>query len=249
MHRFFVPPESIEGDSVRLDGAVAHQLVNVLRARPGDRVLVLDGSGWEHTVTLEQISSREVRGRVTERVLSVGEPEVEITLYQAVLKADRFEFVLQRGTELGVATFVPVFCDRSIPTDRGGGWPGKRLQRWERIVSEAAEQSHRGKVPALGAPVDFSSACDAAEGLALIPWEEERETGLRATLSSWRQDDRGRTVSLFIGPGGGFTAQEIESARERGVVPVTLGRRIFRAETAAITVVAAIMYEFGELGG
>ena len=137
MHRFFVPPGSIEGDSVTLDGAVAHQLVNVLRARPGDRVAVLDGSGWEHTVTLEQISVREVRGTVTERLLSVGEPEVEITLYQAVLKADRFEFVLQRGTELGVAAFVPVFCDRSVPRDRGGEWPGKRRQRWERIVSEA----------------------------------------------------------------------------------------------------------------
>lgn len=249
MHRFFVPQECIEDDSVTLDGAVAHQLANVLRARPGDEIAVLDGSGWEHTVTLEQISAREVLGRVTERVPSAGEPEVEITLYQAVLKADRFEFVLQRGTELGVAMFVPVFCERSIPTNRGGEWPGKRLQRWERIVSEAAEQSHRGKVPVLRAPVDFSGACDTAEGLALIPWEEERETGLRATLARWKQDGTGRVVSLFIGPEGGFTAVEIEGARGKGVVPVTLGRRIFRAETAAITAVAAVMYECGELGG
>ena len=249
MHRFFVPTGCIDGERVTLAGNIARQLTNVLRAHPGERIVVLDGSGWEHTVTLERVSSRQARGRVTERLLSKGEPQTKIILYQAALKADRFEFVLQKGTELGVSTFVPVFCARSVPRDRAGEWTARRYQRWQRIISEAAEQSHRGSLPELVPAIDFPRACEAAEGLALIAWEGERETGMRAALQGWKEGHAGSAVSVFTGPEGGFTQQEIEQARANGVVPVGLGVRILRAETAAIAAVAAIMYEFGELGG
>ena len=250
MHRFFISPDCIDGDCVTLVGDVARQLVSVLRARPGERIVVLDGSGWEHHVTLEGMTPRRVRGTVTHRLPSKGEPRTRITLYQAVLKADRFEFVLQKGTELGVSVFVPVFCARSVPKDTGTGWLAKRRQRWQRIVTEAAEQSHRGGVPIVGAPLEFFSACGAAEGLVLIPWEQESGTGLRAALGRWKDEgNEGPQVSVFTGPEGGFTRQEVEYARSMGAVPVSLGDRILRAETAAVAAVAAILYETGELGG
>ena len=115
---------------------------------------------------------------------------------------------------------------------------------------EAAEQSGRGRLPALAPPVDFYSACDAATGVCIIPWEMEKATGIRVALKkARRQAVPGDGVSLFMGPEGGLTAQEIEHAVASGVVPVSLGRRILRSETAAVVAVAAIQYEMGELGG
>ena len=246
MHRFFVSPERIDGESVTLAGDLAYQLASVLRASPGDRITVLDDSGWEYLVTLDRVSPGDVRGRVTERSLSEAEPAVRITLYLALLKASKFELILQKGTELGVSEFVPVFCSRSLSKDMGT----ERHQRRRRIISEAAEQSRRGRLPALKPTADFSDACDAANGLGIIPWEEEGENGLKAALERrWQGGHADSEVSIFTGPEGGFTAQEVDYARARGIVPVSLGRRILRAETAPIATVAAVLYELGELGG
>ena len=246
MHRFFVPPEWISDGSVTLSGQVAHQVTRVLRSRPGDRIVVLDGSGWEHLVTLEDVGPKRVRGSVTETLPSEGEPRTRIALYQAMLKADRFELVLQKGTELGVASFVPVTCARSVPQRCGEA----RGDRWRRIIAEAAEQSGRGKVPSLEEPVSFFDACDGVAGLGLMPWEQEHGTGLKAALAHWKgRGSDALSVSVFIGPEGGVTDEEAGYARDRGIVPVSLGRRILRAETAGIVAVSAILYELGDLGG
>ena len=248
VHRFFVSPECINGDAVTLPGAVSRQLARVLRSRPGDRIVVLDGSGWEHAVTLKSVSAGVVRGIVTERSAGRAEPSTRIVLYQAVLKADRFEFVLQKCTELGVTKFVPFCCARSVPR-MGASWEG-RYARWRRITTKAAEQSHRARVPALEEPVEFSSACDRVEGPAIIPWEEEGATGLKAALAEWKASGPyGAEISVFIGPEGGFTPEEIDLARVKGIAPVSLGNRILRAETAAIVTVGAVLYELDELGG
>ena len=249
MHRFFVPQDQIDGKNVTLTGDVAHQLARVLRARPGEEIVVLDGSGWEYLVTLEDISPREVRGRLSERRPSRGEPETKVTLYQGVLRSDRFEFVLQKGTELGVSAFVPVFCERSVSQDTGPEWATGRYARWRKILSEAAEQSNRGRVPALEPHLEFPDACQAARGLSLIPWENEDTTGLKTALERLDSEvSPTPDVSVFIGPEGGFTEREVERARDRGIVPVSLGARVLRAETAAIATATVIMYELGELG-
>lgn len=250
MHRFFVSPDCIRADAVTLTGSAARQLAHVLRARPGDRIVVLDDSGWEHLVTLEAVSPDRVFGVVTERLMSRGEPTARITLYQGVLKADKFELVLQKGTELGVSTFVPVLCSRSVPGHGRGGWAANRYERWRRIVTEAAEQSHRGRIPALEKPLEFAAACDGVKGIAFIPWEREEGTGIKTALNRQRANGLdGSPVSVFIGPEGGFTQEEIEYAGARGIEPVSMGNRILRAETAGIAAVALILYELGELGG
>lgn len=249
MHRFFVSAENIIHDNVKLVGAVAHQLRNVFRARSGEQVILLDDSGWEYTVMLEKVSSSEILGKVTEKLFSRGEASVEITLYQAMLKSERFEFVLQKATELGVANFVPVLCARSIPKYMGDNRLKSRYERWRKIVSEAAEQSQRGKLPVLRPAVEFPDACNGVDGRAIIAWENEREVSLKEVLTKWRCINSKSSLSLFTGPEGGFTAEEVRSAYDMGIVSVSLGRRILRAETAAITTVSAIMYEYGELGG
>ncbi|RLF30338.1 MAG: 16S rRNA (uracil(1498)-N(3))-methyltransferase, partial [Thermoplasmata archaeon] len=114
MHRFFIPPEWIQGRTVTLNGAIVHQIRHVLRLRPGDHILVLDNSGWEWKVELTEVSKNRVEGRTRGKSLARGEPRTKITLYQGVLKGNRFEFALQKGTEVGVVEFVPVVSSRCV---------------------------------------------------------------------------------------------------------------------------------------
>jgi len=178
------------------------------------------------------------------------EPQARLILYQSLIKGDRFDWVLEKGTELGVARFVPLICQRGVvlrqPPERRG-----REQRWRRIITEAAEQCGRSVLPEISPVTELDQALDSASGLRLLPWEEERALGLRKVLRQARAAEKTAgppTVSLFVGPEGGFTRQEVERARARGVQVVSLGRRILRSETAGIAAAAAILYELGELG-
>ena len=243
--RFFVPPTWIDGERARLEGKLARQVSRVLRMAPGDEVTLLDNSGREFAVLLTQFDRDRVEGVVQAVSDTSTEPAVELTLYQALLKGERFEWVLQKGTELGVKAFVPVMCQRSIPTGQGGGHR-LRDQRWRRIVTEAAEQSGRSLLPRLEEATPFNEACEATKGtgLSLIPWEHEGTASLRPAL----QRASSSQINVFIGPEGGFEEIEVEYARSHGVLPVSLGRRILRSETAAIVTVASVLYEMGELG-
>ena len=254
--RFFVQPGAIAQGEVVVAGPQAHQIIAVLRMKVGDRCFVLDNTGWQYEVEVAEVHSGEVRAKVLSRSLVTTEPRTKITIYQGLLKADRFEHVLQKGTELGVVAFVPTLCDRSVVGSLDDSRSSK-LARWERIIAEAAEQSGRGKLPVLQAAAVFPQACSQARGISLIPWEEESAQRLRDALrhlaldgSSEARGARPRpfAVNLFIGPEGGFTPDEIETARRYGIVPVTLGPRILRAETAAIAAASAVLYELGDLG-
>ena len=247
MHRFFVPPESIDGDRAVVTGPAARQLATVLRASPGDRIALLDDTGAEYFVTLSRVGPKEAAGAVTGRAYDAGQSP-PITVYQALLKADRFEQVLQKCTELGASRFAPVVAERCVPrVDRE--WAAKRFPRWRRIVTEAAEQSGRRRVPALEAVAGLREACDAAEGVRLMPWECERATGIRPTLRAAGDEALRGGVSLFVGPEGGLTADEVAYAASQGIQPVSLGPRVLRSETAAMAAVAAAQYEMGEMGG
>jgi 16S rRNA (uracil1498-N3)-methyltransferase len=246
-HRFFIPPEWLRGNAVAIAGPQAHQIARVLRMRPRDRLIVLDDSGWEFEVQLLAVQPEMVRGEVVSRQPVSGEPRTRITLYQGILKSDRFEFVLQKGTELGIVEFVPLITARTVALDRDA--PSKKRSRWQSVIQEAAEQSRRGRKPMLRQAMAFDQACEEVsrcDGLKLLPWEEESQTSLRGVLRAAAADTRGG-VHLFVGPEGGFTRDEVEMARGCGLVPVTLGRRILRAETAGLVATAAILYEWGDM--
>ena len=249
-HRFFIPPEWINQRQVTLIEDVAHQIRNVLRMRVGDRVIVLDDSGWEREVELGRLAKNVVMGHVIEERLAPGEPRTKISLYQGVLKAQKFEWVLQKGTELGLVEFIPVICERSVVGDLED--VDRKLGRWKRIIREAAEQSHRGRLPMLRPATLFSQSCQRATrsgGLVLMPWEDEKEVGLKSMLTADEGDaDRPFSISIFIGPEGGLAYKEIEAAQGYGVQLVSLGPRILRAETAGIVAASAILYELGDLG-
>jgi len=247
MHRFFIPQEWISPDGVHLQGAVSRQISQVLRLHPGDQVIVLDNRGSQHRVELVSVSAQEVVGRILESGPAEGEPETRVTLFASLAQREKFEWILQKGTEVGMAGCVPVISDRTLVRGWDEGSEYSKRDRWERILREAAEQSHRGRIPTLGPVTRLEAAFQSARqahDACLIPWEEERRLGLRQAL----QAARPRTVGLFIGPEGGFSGEEVALAQQHGVIPVSLGPRILRMETAAVVAVALVLYELGEMG-
>lgn len=247
MHRFFVDPGCIRDGRAIVDGAVARQASQVLRLRAGESVALMDGSGMEWVVLLSSVSPSRLEGDVVGETFMSGEPGVSVTLYQGTLKGEKFELVLQKGTELGISAFVPVVCRRSI-SRAAAGRAEARLRRWQSIVREAAEQSGRTRIPVVEAPVSLSEALESARGVTLIAWEREQETGLREALAARLERARAGGLGLLVGPEGGFEPTEVEQAIDSGAIPVSLGRRTLRSETAGPAMAAAVMYEMGELG-
>ena len=225
---------------------LARRLAKVLRLQRGDRVVLADGSGRDYEVELKEISARAASAFVVGERPSPPEPSVELVLYQSLVRPQRFELVLEKGTEIGVSRFVPLLSGRAQVRTAAGS---QRTQRWRRIVSEAAEQCGRGRVPAVDPPAPFEEAVSASggPGLRLIPWEGERSQGMRSYLRAL--EEQPASVSLIIGPEGGFAEEEVGLARGAGCVPVSLGPRILRSETAGIVAAALVMHELGEMGG
>ena len=244
MHRFFITQDQMQDGRVTFGDDQARQMQKVLRLQPGEQVIVLDNSGWAYRVELTLVSRRQTTGAVAERQPAGGEPAVALTLYQSVIKWDRFEWTLQKGTEVGVTRFVPVVSERSLLKANDAINPNK-VARWQRIVVEAAEQSRRGRLPELAPAVKLpeAMATHSAEA-ALIPWEEA-EGGI--TIGTALASRRPQSVALFIGPEGGFTEEEVAEGRRHGIIPVSLGRRILRAETAAVVAAALVLHEVGEM--
>jgi 16S rRNA (uracil1498-N3)-methyltransferase len=244
-NRFFVPESGFDGDLVRLSTEQGHQVCHVLRLKAGDTIVVLDGTGAEFDVTLTIASGREVVGRIVDKREATGEPNVQIALFQGLLTREKFEWVLQKGTEVGVSRFIPVQTERTLL--RAGQIDPRKLDRWQRIVTEAAEQSHRGWVPRIELPIPFAEALARLGEFdrALIAATSGRSRTLRDVLTAGGKAPS--SVAILIGPEGGFSDEETAQACESGAVAVSLGPRILRTETAAIIVPALVLSELGEM--
>jgi 16S rRNA (uracil1498-N3)-methyltransferase len=246
LRRFFVPPGSLRARNVTLGPDLAHRLGRVLRLKRGDHILLSEGGARDYEVQLTGVSPYAVTGIVIAEHLAPPEPEVTLVLYQSLIRANRFDFVLEKGTEIGVSRFVPVIAARS--QTQGNGEPASpRGGRWERVVIEAAEQCGRGRLPSVDPPRPFEDAIRQARGLKILLFEGERRVGLSAYLRGLSR--RPDVVSLFTGPEGGFEDSEVALAREAGAEIVSLGSRILRSETAAVVAVALTLDALGEMGG
>ncbi len=253
MHRFFVEPTLLAGtpDNIVLPDKLAHQVRDVLHLAIGEQLVLLDNSGDEVLATVAKSNRAGVEVQYVERRPGPDEPSVRIILCQGLLKSARFEWVLEKGTELGVAVFVPTLCHRSMAgLDKAG--PAK-IARWQHIIQEAAEQCDRSRLPELQPIRPLAQVLnDIPEGtFSLMLWEEEHALSLRDALNTYHAatTTSSTTIVLFIGPEGGLTAEEVALARQRGVQSVTLGQRTLRAETAALAAVANAMYALENMPG
>lgn len=218
---------------------ISKQITKVLRLKKGDQIVVLDGTGNEFEVELDQMISSEVSGKIIREKLNHAEPKVFITLYQSLTPKDKFETVLQKGTEVGISEFVPVETKRSLV--KASDIKPEKFERFQRIIQEASEQSERGIVPKLQPAIKFEEAIMQAleKGLVIIAWEEEDTNNLKSIVESLTNINH---VSIFVGPEGGFENAEIEFAKEKGAKTVSLGLRILRTETAGIVLAANILF-------
>jgi 16S rRNA (uracil1498-N3)-methyltransferase len=248
MKRFYVEPGLLAGDAIAIEGALAHRLAKVLRLRAGDEIALFDGSGDDTVVRLNAADGRRILASVVERHPGPAESRTAVHLYQSVTKGDRFEWLLEKATEIGVARIVPLVAARAVVRTPA---EGNRADRWRRIVIEAAEQCERSTVPIVGAPESLSGALASAPGVLLLPYEEAGEAAPNiAELLSQNIDElfARAAVSVFIGPEGGFEPAEVEAAREAGASIVTLGTRVLRSETAGLVAATLVMQALGELG-
>ncbi len=239
------------GNEVDLPQEVAHQARDVLRLTSGDMLHLLDGAGGEYVAEIVALDRKRVVVRVGARMEGGAEPAVHVVLCQGMLKAAKFEWVLQKCTELGVAAFMPLLTERAVAAAEEAG-EGKR-RRWSRIVAEALEQCGGTRLPEIAPPRPLMHALASLPpgGIALIPWEEAAALPLRVALRQAvpQQGDAASIpeVRIFIGPEGGFSAGEIALAERAGALPVTLGPRILRAETAAIVAATLALDALGAL--
>jgi 16S rRNA (uracil1498-N3)-methyltransferase len=242
-HRFFVSPNCISGSHVALQHDVAHQISTVLRMRPGAEIELLDDSGQVYQVRLATVNKDKITGQVISRRKTSSEPTVQLTLYQATLKAQKFEWVIQKATELGVTHFVPTIFQRSVVRDRTAIL--KKQARWMAVIREAAEQSGRGKLPTLSGPQALPDALQTITDhtLTLMPGSRSSKIRLNSALV---HPAKQLNIGLFIGPEGGITATEAHQASQAGVRLITLGPRILRAETAGLALVATVLYALDE---
>jgi 16S rRNA (uracil1498-N3)-methyltransferase len=237
-HRFFVPPGSIGKTGVLFPADTGRQIRQVLRLRPGQSVVVLDGKGMEYTVLLEKITSEKVWGSLQGQQPATSEPDLQVVLYISLTQREKFEWALQKCAEVGVSVFAPVISSRTLARDKDQAM--QKMERWERILMEASEQSGRGLVPVIRPPITLEDAFKEVRDKdlpAAFLWENESEH----TLYSWllqqlqRPDGiRPGKIGLFTGPEGGYSPEEADLAVQAGVQPVSLGRRILRMETAAL---------------
>ncbi len=242
MYHFFVAPEQIGEKEIRIeDGDVIH-IRNVLRMSPGEQISVSCGDGKEYRCELDRIGENQI----TAKIMWAQESDVElpsrICLFQGLPKGDKMELIIQKAVELGAAEIVPMATRRAVVKLDEKKAEAKR-KRWNAISESAAKQSKRMIVPEIKSVMSFQEAVNYAKSFdqKLIPYELAR--GMDEARRIIHGIRPGQSIAVFIGPEGGFTEEEIALAKEAGVMPVTLGRRILRTETAGMTVLSVLMFQ------
>lgn len=241
MANFYIDKNDITENTALITGEEAQHISRVLRMKKGDGVTLCDGEGIFYDAVLSDFSEKTVTADIISKHSAETEPKVQITIFQGVPKNPKLETIVQKATEMGVVRIVPMDTVRAVAKlDKSS-----KIDRLRKIAREAAKQSKRGIIPCVTDCMSFKEAVKMASGaeLALIPYEEERELSLKKALNGKTP----KTVSIMIGPEGGFDKEEISLAKENGIISVTLGKRILRTETAPLVVSAAVLYELGEM--
>ncbi len=243
MHRFFVDDQGIHHGTAYLESSEAHHALKVLRLAMGDEVVLMDGQALYRAV-IATLDGGRVRCDII-NTLPSPEACLRITLYQGLPKADKLEWIVQKCTEAGAAGIVPIELSRcvSIVTDKDAP---KKQERWQRIAQEAAKQSGRAVVPTVSLPLSFAKALERLKSheLILTPWEEADGFGPQKVHEQFAYV---RDIAIVIGPEGGIAPEEVERLKSAGAVPMTLGKRILRTETAGLAAAVALFALWGEM--
>ncbi len=246
MHRFFVP--QLYSEEMFIEGVDARHISKVLRMQPKDRLQIVSDDGVSAVAEITAIASERVSVRCLEKLAESHEPRVRLVLAQGLAKGEKMDFIIQKAVEMGAYSVIPVAMEHSV-VRLDGAKVAKKVERWQKIAESAAKQSKRDIIP------QVQQVQSMAEMLAnydcttkIIAYECEDRLSLKAALKAAEAAGGIKDLLLIIGPEGGISEGELELARQAGAVPVSLGRRILRAETAGLVAISAIFYETGDLG-
>lgn len=247
--RFFVQPGEVVTDVVRLSGGEAAHALKVLRLVQGDQIAVLDNRGQEYRVEITTIGPDGLTGRILSTEPRLTEPRLAVTIAQGIPKGDKFETVVQKGTEIGAVGFVPLSTERTL-VELSPAKGAARADRWRRVAREAAKQAGRAVVPEVADVIRLERLGDwwGGRGPVLVLWEEEGARSLREELASMFDTRADQRLLIVIGPEGGLSEHEVGKLRELGAKTVTLGPRIMRTETAGPVALACALLLSGDLG-
>lgn len=232
MSRFFVSSQTapvIEGEEYK-------HLASVLRLKAGDTVTLCDGAGMECEATITALTGKQALLMPGEWVACKSEPAHKVALLQCLPKTGKMEVILQKCTELGLSTLVPVVSHRCVALP--GKEYEKKRQRYEKVAEAAAKQSGRGRIPTVTMPIDIGKLDVSAYDAVLLAYEGEHALSLKQALAA----DPGENIALLIGPEGGFEEEEVRNLVEKGAVSVSLGTRILRTETAGMAMLSQILF-------
>lgn len=243
MHRFFIP--QLYNEEMSITGVDAKHIGKVLRMQPGDKLQIVSDDGVSALAEVTAISETTVTVRCLEVLAESHEPAVKITLAQGLAKGEKMDFIIQKAVELGAYSIVPVAMEHSV-VRLDGAKADKKVERWQKIAEAAAKQSKRDIIPQVQAVQSVSQMLASNNcRTKIIAYECEDRMSLKTALREAGQLD---DLLLIIGPEGGISESELAKARQAGAIPVSLGRRILRAETAGLVAMSAIFYETGDLG-
>lgn len=245
MQRYFVDSTQIGSDRITVRGEDVHHIKNVLRMTAGDQLICCDGKGTDYLAELESVADDGIHCRILESMPSRGEPRIQVSVAMSLPKGDKLDWVMQKGTELGAASFLPFTSVRTV-VKLNGKKAEKKRGRWCRIVKEAAEQSHRGQIPDVEPVIGWRPLLDRFSSFDRVLFAYEKG---RRPLGEALREFPGQHLLVVVGPEGGFTATEAEEAVAAGALPIHLGPRILRAETAPLALLSCIHYSYGEMGG
>ncbi len=241
MQRFFVTPAQVGEEEIYIEGSDVNHMKNVLRMKAGEELMVSDGNNWQYRCAVKEYLPEKAVLKITKKELVDTELPSKIYLFQGLPKQDKMELIVQKAVELGACQVIPVMTRRCV-VKLDAKKAAKKVSRWQQIAESAAKQAGRGYVPEIRDVMTLEEALAFAGQLdvRLIPYELAE--GMEHTRDVIGKIMPGQSVGIFIGPEGGFEKEEVEQAVEKGVLPVTLGKRILRTETAGLAVLSVLMY-------
>jgi 16S rRNA (uracil1498-N3)-methyltransferase len=244
LRRFFLPIAQRSEQEPFLEGDEARHILKVLRLGPGDSVVLFDGTGWEGLARIAGVEGGKVFFSIREQRFLPKDSPLKINLALPLIRPQPLEWILQKGTELGVFAFLPYYSTYSGPQTSRQDWSGKQ-RRWERIIAESGKQCGRNRLPLLENPVSLDQVLESGgDGLRIIPYEEETAYTFRNLADNTPKVEE---VLACIGPEGGFGPEEIRRALEKNFLPLSLGPRVLRSETAALALVTLLQFTWGDL--
>lgn len=246
MRRFFVEKIIPAGGFLSIIGKEARHIVTVLRMKKGETLILMDREGQSFKATIEAVHYKEVKVRITKTIPPLPPSPVKISLAQALIKSHPMEYLIKKVTELGIGSIHPFYSERTVIKLKPEQLKNK-MDRWMEIMKSACKQCGRVTLPTLNTPLPFEELINTVPNkktLKVLLWEDEDKVDLKRLLTSMSFEPH---IFAIVGPEGGFTSNEIKRAREAGFQIISLGKRILRAETAAVSLISIIQYEWGDL--